>query len=84
LNQKGSIMRAMMGGLMFIIGIMILTVLWGPLYNMLLPFIGNADNMTGGGEGGVIQSIVLLIPMIVTFTGAALIIYEAFERGPQY
>lgn len=77
-------MRAMIGAILFVFGLMVFLVLWSPLMIWLLPLLENADVIWGGGEGGLLQGIVVMIPAIVVFSGIVLLISSAFEKEPQY
>jgi len=74
-NDKGNVMRAMIGGLMMIIGLVIMFSLWSPLVAILLPLLANSETIA---MGAVIQAIVLLIPAIVVFVGVVILVSEAY------
>jgi len=82
LNQNGNVIRAMVGGILFIFGMLIQMVLWSPLVAMLLPYLRNSETIS---MGPIIESIVLLIPTIVAFVGVIILVSEALGgRQQQY
>ncbi len=82
MNEQGNVMRAMVGGLIFILGMIVLMTLWSPLMIYLLPLLQNTETIA---MGDLVASMILLIPAIVTFVGIAILASEAYGgiRGQQ-
>ena len=74
-------MRGIMGGLLFIIGMLVLMVMWSPLVGFLLPLLDNSETVL---LGGTVKTIITIIPAILVLTGVAVLASEAFGGGQQY
>lgn len=83
MNQNGNVMKAMIGGILFIFGMLIQMVMWSPLVAFVLPYLDNAETIA---MGGVVKAIILLIPAIVAFVGVVILVSEALggNQPPQY
>jgi len=78
MNSQGNVMRAMLGGIMFIVGMLILLVVWGPLFATLAPYLDNAEVIT---LGPIMKLIIMFVPAMVAFTGIIILISEASGDG---
>lgn len=82
MNNKGGVMDAIMGALMFAFGMLFFLVMWGPLFTMLSPYLDNEVIM--GGWGGFCKLMILMLPTILTIVGLVLIIKEMKGRDDPY
>jgi len=78
MNQKGNVMSAAMGGLMFAIGMLIFLTLWSPLFSYMEPLF-NTETMA---MSSLVRQLILIVPFVLTGVGLVIIANEAFgNRG---
>ena len=72
-------LKGIVGALMFIVGMLVFVIIWTPIVSMIPAFLCT-ETMAMTTE---MLGIILLIPVIVVFTGIILIVSAVFEPSQQ-
>jgi len=78
------VMKAGIGGVLFITSMLIFFTVWTPLVSVVIPLIGNAAAAGTISFGAEIILFIQMIPLLSALVGIALLISEASGIGGAY